>query len=75
MPNKNRNKQNQPPTGEGKKQSPFSGEENKLSKRSEVAQAQRNHPEENLGTAAEEDAFTPSGEQRKDNAKRQKAGR
>jgi hypothetical protein len=75
MPNKNRNKQNQPPTGEGKKQSPFSGEENKLSKRSVVAQAQRDHPEENYGTSAEEAASTASGEQRKDNPKRQKAGR
>ena len=74
MPNKNRNKQNLPPTGEGKKQSPFAGDENKLSKRSEVAQAQRNHPEENLGTTEEEAAFTPSGEQQK-SPKRQKAGR
>ena len=74
MPNKNRNKQNQPPTGEGKKQSAFSGEENKLSKRSMVAQAQRDHPEENYGTAEEEAALTPSGEQRK-NPKRPKAGR
>jgi hypothetical protein len=75
MPNKNRNKQNQPPTGEGKKQSPFSGEENKLSKRSMVAQAQRDHPEENYATSEEEEASTNSGEQRKDNPKRQKAGR
>ena len=75
MPNKNRNKQNQPPTGEGKKQSPFSGEENKLSKRSLVAQAQRDHPEENYGTSEEEEALTPSGEQRKDNPRRQKSGR
>jgi hypothetical protein len=75
MPNKNRNKLNQPPTGEGKKQSPFSGEENKLSKRSEVAQAQRNPPEENSVPADQAEALTPSGEQRKDNAKRQKAGR
>src|SRR5438105_176954 len=39
MPNKNRNKKNQPPTGEGKKQSPRSGAAHKLSKRSEVLQA------------------------------------
>jgi len=74
MSNKSRNKQNQPPTGEGKKQSPFPGEENKLSKRSEVAQAQRNHPEENILTNEEEAASTPSGDQQK-KAARSKAGR
>ena len=74
MANKSRNKKNQPPTGEGKKQSPFPGEENKLSKRSMVAQAQRNHPEENLGTAEEEEAFTPSADQQKKPG-RPKAGR
>jgi hypothetical protein len=40
MANKNRNRLNQPPTGEGKKQSPHSGEANKLHKRAEVLQAQ-----------------------------------
>jgi hypothetical protein len=39
MPNENRNRLNQPPTGQGKKQSPRSGAENKLDKRSEVLQA------------------------------------
>jgi hypothetical protein len=48
MPNKNKDKKNQPPTGEGKKQSPRSGEANKLNKRSEVLQAQRGHAEENI---------------------------
>lgn len=75
MANKSRNKVNQPPTGEGKKQSPRSGEANKLNKRSEVAQAQRNHPEENIGTAAEEEAFRSGQSQGKDNPKRAKAGR
>ena len=74
MANKSRNKQNQPPTGEGKKQSPFPGGENKLSKRSEVAQAQRNHPEENIGTTEDEAAYTPSGDQQK-KPTRPKAGR
>ena len=39
MPNANRNKKNQPPTGEGKKQSPRSRAANKLHKRSTVLQA------------------------------------
>ena len=75
MPNKSRNKLNQPPTGEGKKQSPRPGEPNKLGKRSEVLQAQRNHPEENIGSAEEEEAARSSSGQQKDNPKRQKAGR
>ena len=49
MPNKNRDKLNQPPTGEGKKQSPHPGGENKLHKRSEVLQA--TNVEQNIGTA------------------------
>ncbi|HEX9425421.1 MAG TPA: hypothetical protein VF899_19420 [Pyrinomonadaceae bacterium] len=36
--NKNRNKLNQPPTGEGKRQSTRSGAANKLNKRAEVLQ-------------------------------------
>jgi hypothetical protein len=75
MPNKNRNKLNQPPTGEGKKQSPYEGEPNKLSKRSEVLQAQRNHPEENTGSAEEEEASRTGSAQAKNNPKRPKAGR
>lgn len=68
MPNTNKNKKNQPPTGEGKKQSPRSGAEHKLEKRSEVLQAQRGHPELNMGT--DEDETTP-----RSNPKRTKAGR
>jgi len=54
MPNDNRNKLNQPPTGEGKKQSPEPGEPNKLNKRAEVLQAAG--AEQNIGTAEEEEA-------------------
>jgi hypothetical protein len=54
MPNKNRNKKNQPPTGEGKKQSPRPGAANKLSKRSEVLQAAG--ARQNIGTAEDEEA-------------------
>lgn len=75
MPNKNRKRVNQPPTGEGKKQSPRSGEANKLSKRSEVLQAQRNHPEENIGTSDEEMASGSTSPEERPNPKRQKAGR
>jgi hypothetical protein len=72
MANKNRNRKNQPPTGEGKQQSAHKGEPRKLLKRSEVLQAQRNHPELNLGDADEEAAYR-EGDQR--NPKRPKAGR
>jgi hypothetical protein len=57
MPNDQRNRKNQPPTGQGKHQ-PRRGEPDKLNKRSEVVQAQRNHPELNLGDDAAEDAGT-----------------
>jgi hypothetical protein len=70
MPNSNRNKVNQPPTGEGKKQKPSAGEPEKLGKRSTVLQAQRNHPEENTGTASEEEASRSNTA-----GQRQKAGR
>lgn len=72
MPNKNKNRRNQPPTGEGKHQSPFYGEPRKLDKRSEVLQAQRYHPELNLGDADEE-AANREGDER--NPNRPKAGR
>ena len=75
MANQSRNKKNQPPTGEGKKQSPRSGQANKLNKRSEVLQAQRNHPEENIGTVAEEEAARSSTPEQKTNPARKKAGR
>jgi hypothetical protein len=57
MVNKNRNRKNQPPTGEGKEQSKHRGEPRKLGKRSDVVQAQRGHPELNLGDAGEEAAW------------------
>jgi hypothetical protein len=55
MPDDNRNKLNQPPTGEGKRQSPQPGQENRLNKRSEVVQAERNRPEGDYGAIAEEE--------------------
>ena len=58
MVNSNRNRKNQPPTGEGKHQSPHQGEPRKLGKRSDVVQAQRGHPELNLGDSDEEYAST-----------------
>lgn len=70
--NKNKNRLNQPPTGEGKHQSPHRGEPRKLFKRSEVLQAQRYHPELNLADAEEEDAYR-GGEEI--NPRRPKAGR
>jgi hypothetical protein len=69
--NKNRNKLNQPPTGEGKKQSPRSGGANKLNKRAEVLQAA--NAELNIGTAEEEEALRS--DQQSSNPKRPKAGR
>jgi hypothetical protein len=69
--NKNRNKLNQQPTGEGKKQSPRSGNANKLNKRSEVLQA--GGAEQNIGTAEEEEAARS--QQQSSNPKRSKAGR
>lgn len=68
-------RKNQPPTGEGKKQSPTAGAPNKLRKRSEVAQAQHGHAELNVGTDADEAAATPRPAGENKNAKRQKAGR
>jgi hypothetical protein len=75
MANKSRNKANLPPTGEGKKQSPRSGDAHKLDKRSEVAQAQHNRPDENIGTTEEEAAQRPDLSEDGDNPKRPKAGR
>ena len=68
--NKSRNKLNQPPTGEGKKQSPRSGGANKLHKRSEVLQATDRR--QNVGTAEDEDAAASAPSR---NPKREKAGR
>ena len=70
MANKSRHKLNQPPTGQGKKQSPRSGAANKLSKRSEVLQAAGER--QNIGTAEDEEA-AQSGQET--NPKRPKAGR
>lgn len=75
MANKSRDKKNQPPTGEGKKQSPRSGQETKLSKRSEVLQAQRNHPELNIGREEEEMAARGKRMEERGNPMRKKAGR
>ena len=68
--NKSRNKLNQPPSGEGKKQSPKPGRNNKLNKRSEVLQATDAH--QNIGTA-EDEASTRAMDRR--NPRRPKAGR
>ncbi|HEV2912718.1 MAG TPA: hypothetical protein VGX92_05320 [Pyrinomonadaceae bacterium] len=75
MANKSRNKVNQPPTGEGKKQSPRSGQANKLDKRSEVAQAQHNRPDLNIGSDADEADSTSELAEEKRNPRRTKAGR
>lgn len=73
MPNDNRNKVNQPPTGEGKKQSPSPGESNKLNKRAEILQA--SNAEQNIGSATEEEAAR-TGAVNEDNGQRKmKAGR
>jgi hypothetical protein len=71
MVNSNRNRKNQPPTGEGKHQSAHLGEPRKRDKRSEVLQAQHDHPELNLGDA--EEGASRDGDQR--NPARPKAGR
>ena len=77
MPNKNKDKKNQQPTGEGKKQSPRPGEANKLNKRSEVLQSQRGHAEENItGDDYEELAVRDGGlNEPKGSGTRVKAGR
>ena len=73
MPNKSKNKINQPPTGEGKKQSTRSGRETELDKRSEVLQAQRGHPELNAGTFEDVEPANRGG--KKSNLDRPRAGR
>jgi hypothetical protein len=74
MANKSRNKKNLPPTGEGKKQSPSSGQAKKLDKRSEVLQAQRGHRELNFGTSEDEMAARDESLQTR-KPQRPKAGR
>jgi hypothetical protein len=71
--NKSKNKLNQPPTGEGKKQSPEPGRDTELDKRSEVVQARRGHPELNMGTS--EDVEPAERSERGSNPNRPKAGR
>jgi hypothetical protein len=73
MANKSRNKKNQPPTGEGKKQSPRLGESNKLNKRAEVLQA--SYAEQNIGSAEEEEGMRPRSPKQMKNPNRPKAGR
>jgi len=70
MPNKNRNRLNQPPSGEGKKQSPGPGAANKLDKRSEVLQATDRR--QNIATDEDEEAARSVPDE---NPKRQRAGR
>jgi hypothetical protein len=73
MSNQSKNKLNQPPTGEGKKQSTTPGRDVELDKRSEVLQAQRGHPELNMGT--EEDREPAERGEQGTSAGREKAGR
>ena len=73
MPNDNRNKLNQPPTGEGKKQSPEPGEPNKLNKRAEVLQA--TNAEQNIGSVEEEEAARTGAANHNTNERKMKAGR
>ena len=72
MVNKNRNRKNQPPTGQGKAQARVEGEPRELGKRSEVVQAQRGHPELNLG---DWDAEGAASDGERPNPDRPKAGR
>jgi hypothetical protein len=64
---------NQPPTGEGKKQSPEPGEPNKLNKRAEVLQA--SNAEQNIGTAGEEEAARTGVADEDNSDRKMKAGR
>jgi len=73
MPNDNRSKLNQPPTGEGKKQSPEPGEPNKLNKRAEVLQAAG--AEQNIGTAEEEEAARTGVANEENSERKMRAGR
>ena len=73
MANNNRNRLNQPPTAEGKKQSPHPGEPNKLNKRAEVLQA--SYAEQNIGTTEEEEAVRTGAPEHRSRAKKMKAGR
>jgi hypothetical protein len=70
MPHK---RKNQPPTGEGKKQSTVKGESHELLKRSIVTQS--SNPRQNILDEDEEQAFRDNPSQRRDNPRRPKAGR
>jgi hypothetical protein len=66
-------KKNQPPTAEGKQQSPVKGASRKLDKRSDIFQA--SHAAQNLGSDRDEMGQRDNPSQRKDNPNRPKAGR
>jgi hypothetical protein len=66
-------RKNQPPTGQGKKQSPVKGQSGKIAKRSMVAQA--SNASQNLGMPEDETAQRENPSQKRNNPKRPKAGR
>jgi hypothetical protein len=70
MPN-NTDRQNQPPTGRGKKQPRRTGEAKRIADRAVTVQAQRNHPELNL----DDSNLTVSRGDTGDAPRRRKAGR
>ena len=66
-------KKNQPPTSQGKQQSPVQGESRKLNKRSDVTQS--SHAEQNIGSKSDEMGRRDNPSERKNNPNRPKAGR
>ena len=66
-------KKNQPPTSEGKSQSPVKGKSRELDKRSDVVQS--SHAAQNLGSDQDEMGQRANPSQRKTNPNRPKAGR
>jgi hypothetical protein len=66
-------RKNQPPTGQGKKQSPVKGQSGKIAKRSMVAQA--SNARQNLGTSEDEMSQRENPSRKKNNPDRPKAGR
>ena len=75
MPTDQRNRNNQPPTGEGERRRPEPGEPPKLNKRSEILQARRYHPELNLDDDSSEDAWAGNSEAPLRSEKRRKSRR
>jgi hypothetical protein len=73
--NKSRGKLNQPPTGKGKKRSPYSRAAHKLHKRSEVLQAHRWDTSENILEAEDETAARQAAPFERASKFRRKAGR